>query len=81
MPLGTEVGHGPVDIVLDRDPQKISGVDSTPHFSAHVLLPNGWKDQDATWYGGRLSPGDIVLDGTTTPPNCARPPIFSPCLL
>jgi len=24
-----------------------------------VLWPNGWMNQDATWYG----PGDIVLDG------------------
>jgi len=28
-----------------------------------VLWPNGWMDQDATWYGGRLGLGDIVLDG------------------
>jgi len=30
-----------------------------------VLWPNGWVDQDATWYGVEvgLSPVDIALDG------------------
>jgi len=28
-----------------------------------VLWPKSWIDQDATWYGGRLGPGDIVSDG------------------
>jgi len=28
-----------------------------------VLRPNGWMDQDETWQGVGLSPGDIVLDG------------------
>jgi len=23
---------------------------SSPQFSAHELWPNGWMDQDATWY-------------------------------
>ena len=31
--------------------------------------PNGWMDQDATWYGGGLGPGDILLDGDLTPPT------------
>jgi len=29
-----------------------------------VLWPNGWMHQDETWHAGRLSPSDIVLDGT-----------------
>jgi len=28
-----------------------------------VFWPNGWMDQDATWYEVGLGPGDIVLDG------------------
>ena len=32
-------------------PQKKGGAQQT-HFFAHVLWPNGWIDQDATWYGG-----------------------------
>ena len=45
MKLGVEVGLGPVDIVLDGDSKRGH---SSPHFSAHVLWPNGWMDQDAT---------------------------------
>ena len=56
MTLGMEVGLGPGHIVLDEDPalppQK-GGGHSSPQFSAHVLWPNGWTDQDATWYDDR----------------------------
>ena len=40
-------------------------------------------DQDATWYGGGLDPGHIVLDGDLAPPWKAawQPPLFGPCLL
>jgi len=37
--------------------------------------------QDATWYGGRPSPGDIVLDGDSAPPlqkGGRAPPNFRP---
>ena len=52
MQLGTEVGLVPGHIVLDGDPalplpQKWGH--SSLHISAHVLWPNGWMDQDATW--------------------------------
>jgi len=33
-----------------------------------VLWPNGWMDQDVSWYGGRPRPGHIVLDGDPAPP-------------
>jgi len=49
MPLGTEVGLGPGNIVLDGDPaplpKKGGGQQPLPQFSAHVLWPNGWMDQ------------------------------------
>jgi len=45
--LVTEVGIGPGDIVLDGDPSLPKTGDSSPHFSAHVMWPNGWMDQDA----------------------------------
>jgi len=32
-----------------------------------LLWPNGWMDQDATWYRGGPWPGDIVLDGDPAP--------------
>ena len=42
-------------------------------------------DQDATWYGGRPHPDDIVLDGDPAPPpqkgGRAPSPIFGPFLL
>jgi len=65
MPLGTEVGLCPSDVVLDGDPappQK--GAQQTPHFLAHVYC-----GQTAGWIriplGTEVSlgPGGIVLDG------------------
>jgi len=61
-----------------------------------VLRPNGWMDQDATWYGDRPRPaGDILLDedwgpsSTPTKRGTAAPPLSrftngenrGPCLL
>ena len=43
-----------------------------------VLWPNGWMDQDATWYGGRPQPrGLCVRWGRPS----QLPQIFGPCLL
>jgi len=56
VPLGTKVGVGPGDIVLDGDlalPQK--GAQS-PIFGPCLLWSNGWIDQDATCYGDRPRP-------------------------
>jgi len=56
-----------------------------PVFSLCLLWPNGWMDQDATWYGGmpqcrphcgRWRPSSSSKKGAQPPP-----PIFSPCLL
>jgi len=58
MPLGMEIGLGPGDFVLDRDPapstQKMGG--QPPIFGPCLLWPNGWMYQDGTWYGGRPPP-------------------------
>jgi len=65
MPLGTEVGLGPGDFVLDGDPapppQKRG---RTPKFSAHVYCGQtaGWIKMVLGMEVG-LSPGDFVLDG------------------
>jgi len=65
MPLGTEVGLDPSNIVLDRDPARPpSKRRQSPQFSAHVYCGQtaGWikmplgMDVD-------LGPGHIVLDG------------------
>ena len=88
MPLGTEVVLGPDDIVLDGDPapppQKRGGAPS-PIFGPCLLWPNGWMDQDATWYGGspRSKPHCVTWGPsiTQTGHSCMPHPIFSPCLL
>jgi len=65
VPLGTELGLGPDDIVLDGDPapppQKGDGAPS-PIFGPCLLWANGWMDQDGTWHGG----------GPWSRPHCAR---------
>jgi len=55
MPHGREVGLCPGNIVLDGDraPSTKRGHNSLPLFSPCLLWPNGWMDQDATWYRGR----------------------------
>jgi len=60
MPFGMEVGLGLRDIVLDGDPAppplKVHSPQSqlycAPIFGQCPLWPNGWMDQDATWYRG-----------------------------
>jgi len=55
MPLGMEVALGPNDIVLDGDPAHFHQKRGTaPSFWPCLLWPNGWMDQDITWYGGSL---------------------------
>jgi len=68
--LGTEVGLGPGRIMLDGDPPHfpLKREGTTPNFRPCLLWPNGWMDQDATWYGGRPRPRRIVLDGDPAPP-------------
>ena len=55
MPLGRVLGLSPGDFMLDGDPapppQK--GAEPSPFFGPFLLWPNGWMDQDATWYGSR----------------------------
>jgi len=56
MPLGTEVGLGPSDIVLDGDPAPPTqmGTAALPNFFGPCLLwPNSCMDQDASWYVDR----------------------------
>ena len=52
MPLGTEIGLGPGDIVLDGYPAPPKRGTAPPLFGPCLLWPNGWMDQDVTWYGG-----------------------------
>jgi len=57
MQLGMEVGIGPGDFVVDGDPvPPEKRHNPTQFFSPCLLCPNGWMDQDATWYGGKPQP-------------------------
>ena len=85
MPLGTEVGLGPDDIVLDGDPappHQKGGKAPSLIFGPCLLWSNGWMDQDGTWHGVGLGPGHIVLDGDTAPlpKKGDRTPHFWPSL-
>jgi len=57
MALGVEVGLGPGHIVLDGAPAPLPKKGGRPPiFGPSLLWPNGCKQQDATWYGGRPQP-------------------------
>ena len=79
MPIGTEVGLGPGHIVLDGDrtPLPKKGAQQPPR---DVLWPNGWMDQDSTWYGCTRPKQHCVRLGPTSPRR-AQPPIFGPCVV
>ena len=84
MPLGVEVGLiGPGHTVLDGDSSSPTKSDTPPIFGP---WPNGWMDQDATWFAGAgLGQGHIVLDGDPVPlpqiGGTAAPYLFGPCLI
>jgi len=70
MPLGMELGLGTGDFVFDVDltqlPQK-KGHSPHPIFGPCLLWPNGWMDQDATWYGGKPRSRRRLLHGSQLP--------------
>jgi len=82
MPLGTEVGLGPGDFMLDGDPAPLSKKGpEPPQLSAHIHC-----GQTAAWIkmalGAEvgLGPGHIVLHGdpASLPQEGAQPPKFRP---
>jgi len=83
VPLGTEVGLGPGDIVLDGDPDPLRKWHRSPHFSAHVYC-----GQTAGWIRiplGRevcIGPGDVRREPSSpTERGTAAPLTFLPTLL
>jgi len=56
MPLGMEVGIGPGHVVLDGDPAPPRKGYSPLLLRPCLLWPNGWMDQDVTWYKGKPRP-------------------------
>jgi len=85
MPLGREVGLGPGKIVLDWDPVLSKKGHSTPLplFGPCLLWPNGWMNQDATWYEGRPWPRPhcVRLEPSSPLKGAQQPPLSGPCLL
>jgi len=86
MPLGMEVGLGPGHIVLDGDPAPSpqKGCTAPSIFDRCLLWPNGWMDQDATWYGSTPRPKQHCVrwrPSSPSPKKGAYPPSFSPYLL
>jgi len=81
MPLCMEVGLGPSKFALDGYPAPASpkwGGAPQKKIDQCLLWPNGWMDQDDTWYGGRPQPRDFVLDGDPAPfPKRGRSTQFS----
>ena len=85
MPLDMELGLGPGDFVLDgnHSPRPPPKGHRSPIFGPYLLRPNGCMDQDVTWYGASLDPGDVVLDGDpiAPPQKVGRPPNFRPMFI
>jgi len=81
MPLGIEVGLIPGDFVFDGDPASSpKRRRSPPIFGPCLLRPNGWMDQDATWYGGRPRPKRLCVTWGLNPlpkKGTEPPPQFS----
>jgi len=84
MPLVTEVNLGPGDVVLDGVAAPSKRGTAPPVFHSCLLWPNGWMDEDTTWYGSRprYRP-HCVRRGPSSPRkgHSSPPPLFGPCLL
>jgi len=77
-----EVGLGPGDFVIDGDPAPTAEKRHSHHeiFGLCLLWPNGWMDQDVTWYGGKLRPRRRCIRWGRSSPRergtAAPPPLF-----
>jgi len=84
VPLGTEVGLGPGDIVLYKNLAPAPQKGGQPQiFGPCLLWPNVWMNQDDTWYGGRPQlRRHCVRWGPSSPPlKGTAPPTFGSCPL
>jgi len=72
--------------LLDGDPAPNPQRGTPPIFGPCLLWPNGWMDEDATWYGSWPRPRPrCVIWGCSSPAPRKRhispPPLSGPCLL
>jgi len=70
-------------IVLDGDPASPKKSTALPLlFGPCLLWPNGWMDQDATWYRGGPQPRPHCVKWAPSSPQkgSQQPPSFRPCL-
>jgi len=83
MALGMEVVLGPDHIVLDGDPAPLLKTGSRAAvFGPFLLLPNGWRHQDATWCRGSPQPKRLCARWRPSPlPKKVRAPHFRPTSL
>jgi len=83
MLLGMEVGLGPGDFVFDGHPAtQEKKAHPRPVFGPCLLWPDGWVNQDATWYGGKPWPRRrCVRWARSSPLKVAQHPVFGSCLL
>jgi len=81
MALGTEIGLGSVQRRCVRwRPSSLKG-GRPPVFGPCLLWPNGWMDENATWYGRRSQPRPhYVRWGPSSPlrKGHSSPPLFRP---
>jgi len=78
MPLGTEVNVESGDVVLDgvAAPPKRG---TAPSFRSMSIVPNGWMDEDATWYASRPRPRPhCIRRNPSSPKRAQQPPSFRP---
>jgi len=82
MPIGMEVGLGPGHILLDGNPAPPPPKKGAqpPIFGLCLLWPNGWMDQDGTWYGGKRQPRGLCVrwGPSPLPKKGEETPILSP---
>jgi len=74
---GQTPGPLPGHTVLEGDLAPKKGVQSLAIYGPCLLWPNGWMDQDATWYGGRHKRRrHCVRQGPRSPSLMAHCPEF-----
>jgi len=82
MPLGMGVCLSLGVFGGDPATPRRKGTHTHPIFSPCLLWPNGWMDEDATWYGSRLRPRPQCIKRDPSYPRKGHSsPLFSAYVL